>query len=277
MNKIIIDVSEHNGVIDFKKVKEQGIYGVIIRIGWIGNKNNHTIDKKFIENYNNARQAGLNIGFYVYSYVNSPNSMINAIEWVKNQLANKQAELPIFLDMEDESISSCTKESLTTQCLMFCKTFSDLGFKAGVYANKYWFTTLLDINRLLNYKIWLAEWNSNENHSLGYKVDLWQYSPAGIVAGIVGKVDMNKCLCECEENQKIEKTEEEIEVKQYVNGTTKEDVFADTNLTNKIGSLNPKESCECLGIYQNRAIVRYKVDNRNNYKIGFVEWLGGVK
>lgn len=67
------------------------------------------------------------------------------------------------------------------------------------------------------------------------------------------------------------------QMKTYQNGSTREDVFSDTNLTNKIGYLNPRESCDCFGIFNNRAIVRYKVDNSNNYKIGFCKWLGGVK
>lgn len=63
----------------------------------------------------------------------------------------------------------------------------------------------------------------------------------------------------------------------YKNGSTVEDVYSDTNCTIKIGSLNPFEACDCLGIFENRAIVRYKIDGNNNYKIGFAKWLGGVK
>ena len=63
----------------------------------------------------------------------------------------------------------------------------------------------------------------------------------------------------------------------YQNGSTKEDVYADTACTNKIGSLNPRESCDCFGIFNSRAMVRYKVDGSDNHKIGFVKWLGGVK
>ena len=63
----------------------------------------------------------------------------------------------------------------------------------------------------------------------------------------------------------------------YQNGSTPENVYADTNCTNKIGSLNPREKCDCFGIFNERAMVRYKVDGTNNYKIGFCKWLGGVK
>ena len=69
----------------------------------------------------------------------------------------------------------------------------------------------------------------------------------------------------------------EEEMKRYKNGSTVEDVFADTNCTNKIGSLNPREECDCFGIFNDRAMVRYQVTGTNNYKIGFCKWTGRVQ
>ena len=66
-------------------------------------------------------------------------------------------------------------------------------------------------------------------------------------------------------------------VRKYKNGSTREDIYADTNLTKKIGSLSPYEECDCFGIFNNRPMVRYKVDGTSNYKIGFAKWTGGVK
>lgn len=66
-------------------------------------------------------------------------------------------------------------------------------------------------------------------------------------------------------------------VRKYVNGSTPENIYADTSLTKKIGTLNPRETCDCFGIFNNRPMVRYKVDGTNNYKIGFAKWTGGVK
>ena len=276
MNKGI-DISEHNGNIDFVKVKQNGIEFVIIRLGWVGNKNNHTIDKKFNEYYLQAKQAGLKIGFYVYSYCKSIEAIRSGADWVLDNLENKEFDLPIFLDLEDNSISYLLKEELTNQAIQFCKIIENWGYTAGVYATKNWFLNKLGINSLLNYKIWLAEWNNNENHSLGYKVDLWQYADNGKIDGISGVVDLNKCLCNCvSENNKIDNGVDG-EVKVYQNGSTPETVYSDVNCTYKIGSLNKYEQCDCLGIFQNRAIVRYKIDNSSNYKVGFVKYLGGVK
>lgn len=66
-------------------------------------------------------------------------------------------------------------------------------------------------------------------------------------------------------------------VRVYQNGSTSENVYADTNCTIKIGSLNPREKCDSFGIFNDKAMVRYLVDGTNNYKIGFCKWTGGVK
>lgn len=83
------------------------------------------------------------------------------------------------------------------------------------------------------------------------------------------------------EDKPIEKNNKESgsdePVRTYINGSTSENVYADTSCTKKIGSLNPRESCDCFGIFNNKAMVRYQVGNTGNYKIGFTKWLGGVK
>lgn len=66
-------------------------------------------------------------------------------------------------------------------------------------------------------------------------------------------------------------------VRKYKNGSTKEIIYSDTNLTKVVGSLSPYEVCDCFGIFNNRPMVRYHVDGTNNYKMGFARWTGGVK
>jgi len=78
------------------------------------------------------------------------------------------------------------------------------------------------------------------------------------------------------DNSNIEKGSDE-EVRTYANGSTREPVYSDTNCTHKIGSLDPWEKCECYGKFDNRAVVRYKVNGTDNYKVGVCKWLGGIK
>lgn len=190
-----LDLSEHNGNVDFSKVKNSGISFVILRVGWIGNKENHTLDKKFKEYYNNAKANGLKVGFYVYSYVENETAMLSAINWVRTQISGKTHEYPLFLDVEDAQISNLSKDKLTNLCKYFCDNFEN----SGVYANLDWFKNKLNVLELTNYKIWLAQWTSASSHSADFKVDLWQYSSKGKVNGINSNVDMNYCL-NCEEN-----------------------------------------------------------------------------
>ena len=209
-----IDLSEHNGNIDFSQVKNDGVNFIILRLGWIGNKNNHTLDKKFDEYYKLAKNVGLQIGAYVYSYCKTVSSMESGAKWVIDQLKYKNIELekPIFIDLEDNSIIECGKDNLTKQCLKFCEMIEQNGFSSGIYANKNWFTNYLDINQLGKYKIWLAEWNGKENHTANFNVDLWQYTSSGKVNGINTRVDMNYCL-NCEVNSEEitgKKSNEEI-------------------------------------------------------------------
>lgn len=277
--KKVIDISQHQGYIDFAKVKSDGIKDVIIRVGWIGNKNNHTLDTYFEDYYKRAIENGFNIGFYVYSYCTSIETLKSGTEWLLKQIKSKKASLPVFLDLEDKQIYNIGKNELTNQAVEFCKMVQNQGFKSGIYASKYWFLNKLDINKLLDFKIWLAEWNGKENHTLPYKVDLWQYSSTGKINGITGNVDMNYCLCECEENEEyIENDEEYFETtKIYKNGSTIENVYSDSVLKNKIGSLNKYEQCECIGQIDGKYIVKYKVDGTNYHKVGFVKYNGGIK
>lgn len=276
MSVLGIDLSENNGYVDFSKLKQQGVNFVIIRVGWIGNYNNHTLDKYFNEYISKAIENNISFGFYVYNYCKSPNKVLEGAKWLYEKIKNYSPTYPIFIDMEDTTIIECGAENLTSQCKTFCDFFIEKGYKAGVYANKNWFNNYLEIKELLNYNIWLAEWNNRDKHTFNYKVDIWQYTSNGMLNGIVGRVDMNKALTSFL-NTDSENKGDEIEVKIYKNGNTKEIVYCDSKCTKEIGYLFPNGTAACLGVFDNRAMVRYQVAGTNNYKIGFVKWLKGIQ
>lgn len=186
----LIDISQHNGNINFEELKNNGIKNVIIRVGWIGNKQNHTLDTKFEENYKKAKENGFKVGFYVYSYCKSVETLRQGVNWLLEKIDTKQNEIGVFLDLEDETIQEIGRQNLTDQAKQFCEIIKNSGYIAGIYANKYWFEHLLDIKQLLNYKIWLAEWNKKDNYSVTFRVDIWQYGQTEI-KGINGQVDIN--------------------------------------------------------------------------------------
>ena len=80
-----IDVSEHEGNIDWNKTKKY-IDFAVLRLGWIGNKNNHTIDTKFRRNYSECKRLGIPVGVYVYNYCNNENTIRQGADWTINSL-----------------------------------------------------------------------------------------------------------------------------------------------------------------------------------------------
>ena len=278
---LVIDISQHNGYVNFVNLKSKGIEGVIIRLGWIGNKNNHTLDTYFETYYQEAKKYNIPVGIYVYSYVKSYNNMVLACNWIKEKIKGKSFELPLFIDMEDSSTVSSGKDDLTNQAIYFNKFFSTQGYTTGTYANLNWFKNYLDISKLVDWKIWCAQYNSTL--TLNWKCDLWQYTSNGKFEGITtSRVDCNKVMCDCnvpsvEPEKPSNESEVFVNMKIYKNGSTPEIVYSDTSLQNRIGSLDRYEKCDCLGIFNNRPLVKYKVNGTSNFKCGFVKWLGGVR
>ena len=183
-----IDVSYHKGDIDWNKVKPSVSF-VILRLGWIGNKNNHTIDPKFEEYYNQCKSLNIPIGVYVYNYCNSEENAISSAKWVIDKLTNKTLELPVYLDMEDNSLESLGKTKLTNICIAFNTEIEKTGLWAGVYANLNWYNNFLDKNLIKKkYTTWIAHYTSGIDKYKG-EYDMWQSSSSGRIDGISSNVD----------------------------------------------------------------------------------------
>jgi len=190
-----IDVSSHQGTINWQKVKQAGIEFAIIRLGY-GDNIERQDDTQFLNNVNGCIANNIPFGVYIYSYATSINgnaSIQSEIEHTKRQL-NKLNKKPfcVYIDMEDKSAEKLGKNMLTYYAEQFCVEISSLGYKAGVYANQYWFNTFLNVSQIASYgySIWCAKYSdSKPNISSNY--DIWQYSDKGRIDGINGNVDMN--------------------------------------------------------------------------------------
>lgn len=266
-NDIIIDLSEHNGYVDFDKLKTTNVKGIIIRAGWIGNKNNHTVDKYFEDYYKNATRVGFPVGVYVYNYCKSIEAVKSGCKWLYNLTKGKTFDLGFFIDMEDNSTIICGKNNLTDIAKYFCEYFKN----SGVYANLDWFKNYLNYEQLEKYTIWLAQYNSKM--TFNKKVDLWQFSNKEKFIGIVGNVDTSKVL-------KNYPQEVENVVEYFINNSYITPVYCDWNCTYRIGSLNKAEKVQSLGLNINSkgervVIVHYPVDKTSNAKVGFVRMTNG--
>lgn len=202
-----IDISTFQKNVDYAKLKEQGIQFAIIRCGF--GKNSSQKDAMFEEHYRGLKEQGIAIGTYLYSYATSPDNAIKEAENCLNFIKGKTFELPIFYDLEDSLVEKQGRVNITQSAINFCEKIEQAGYRAGIYANLYWFKNLIDISKVDKYYIWLAQWS--QTHSADFRVDLWQYSSKGQILGINGNVDLDiDYNCLLDNSQSALKTNEQI-------------------------------------------------------------------
>ena len=209
-----IDVSKHQGIIDWKKVKASGVEFAIIRIGYGGSE--PVKDERFEENYKNAKANGLKVGTYLYSYANSESDVEAEVKAILKWLDGKTFDLPFYLDVEDKKTQGkLSVNELTNYVYNICERIEKAGYFTGIYASKNWLETKLDMNKLNRFTVWLAQWSSNPTYQGSYA--MWQYTSDGSINGINGRVDMNYQLKELggslnitSDNENYKKSNEEI-------------------------------------------------------------------
>lgn len=184
-----IDVSYWQGEVDFKAVKESGVSFVIMRIG-----TSYSKDSTFERNYQNARENGLDIGCYFYTYSKDVESARKDAEDVISWIGDKQLEYPVYFDIEDPSLEGLPKTEKMAICEEFRQRVGDAGFLVGLYTNSYWLDYLLDKELCYNnYEIWLANWTSTglPDKDMSGICNVWQYTDKGVVVGVKGGVDLD--------------------------------------------------------------------------------------
>ena len=187
-----IDVSTWNGNIDWNKVKSSGVSYVIIRTGYRGSTQGSLVeDNKFRQNIKGATNAGLKVGVYFFSQAINEVEAVEEASMVLSQIKGYKLAYPVFIDVEPSGgrADGLSTGDRTKVVNAFCQTIQNNGYKAGIYANKSWFTNKLNTSALSGYKIWLAQYNSTVTYKGRY--DMWQYSDKGKINGISGNVDMN--------------------------------------------------------------------------------------
>lgn len=196
-----IDVSHHNGIINWYSVANSDIDFAIIRAGSTAvNGEVLYTDTKFETNYSGATSAGIKVGAYYYcgAYTQAGFER-NAYDFL-NLLDGKSFDLPVYIDIERASKQrSLGKDTLTTYVLSALDIINDAGYTAGIYANRDWFKNYLDESRIRDsgYAIWWAQYPSGSYAVNPDKYDkssvcgIWQYSSLGKINGIGGNVDVD--------------------------------------------------------------------------------------
>ena len=191
---LCVDVSEHNGTLDWAKIKKAGIDAAIIRTGY---GVSHT-DKQFYNNMDGAIAQGMKIGIYHFSYALNVDGAKNEAAFVIKLLKQYKDKitLPVYFDFEYDTVTYAKKQGVTlgknafnNHCVAFCEAIKAAGYKPGVYYNKDYYNTMVSLSSVGGYSQWYAQYASSPSIS---DYDLWQFSSTYTIAGCSGKFDMSE-------------------------------------------------------------------------------------
>lgn len=190
-----IDVSKWNGTIDWASVAKSGVSFAIIRSGFRGSTEGGLIeDTKFVTNIKNATANGIKVGVYFFTQAKNEVEAVEEASMVLGQVSGYKISYPIFLDVESAGAGAraedLSKAERTAVINAFCKTISNAGYTAGLYANKTWLNNKINTSELTAYKIWIAQYNTEVTYT-ATRYDLWQYTSKGSLNGISGDVDFD--------------------------------------------------------------------------------------
>jgi len=187
-----IDVSHYQGDIDWKKVKATGVQFAIIRAGY--GKYAYQEDPCFEDNIEGAYNAGIPVGVYWYSYADTAaearqeaEACLTVINPYKDMIT-----LPVFFDQEYEPAILAAGNSIRTECCVaFIKAIEAAGYKAGLYGSQDWLDNKIDDSQIPETAtVWVAQYSYKCTYTGRYTI--WQYTSAGKVDGISGRVDLNQ-------------------------------------------------------------------------------------
>ena len=189
-----IDVSAHQGRIDWTQVAQAGVEFAMIRAGYRGyTQGDLEQDAYFAQNLDGALAAGLEAGVYFFSQAITVEEAAEEAQLVLTMLEGRELAYPIVFDWEDIEADArtdgMTSLLLTDIAETFCKTIEDAGYRAGIYFNQRFGYQEFDLLRLQDRVFWLAEYNIPP--TFDYDFQIWQYTSDGAVPGIDTPVDLN--------------------------------------------------------------------------------------
>lgn len=202
-NTVGVDVSSHQGLIDWEQVADAGVDFAMIRVGYRGyTEGNIYKDSYFTYNINRALEEGLEVGIYFYSQAVTVEEALEearqTLEWIEGY----DVTYPVVFDWErvstDSSRTRTTTSSVITACAqVFCQEIAQAGYLPMTYGSPSKIGVDLDLTQLLDYPFWLAHYTTGwKPSSYRYQYHMWQYTSNGSVAGIDGRVDLNLCLAD---------------------------------------------------------------------------------
>lgn len=195
-----VDISKQTGSVNFRSLKAAGVDYVMIRVGGRGYSTGQiSLDDDFKEHIEGAIAEELDIGIYFYSQAISPEEAVQEASFVIQNLEPYRAHIkyPVAIDMEfvanDEArIDGLSREDRTNVTIAFLEAVKGAGYVPMVYGDKEWLIKEVDLTKLQNYDIWLAQEADIPDYP--YQYAMWQYSTKGVVNGIKGDANLNICF-----------------------------------------------------------------------------------
>lgn len=194
-SKFGIDVSSHQGDIDWQAVTDDGVQFAFIRAVYRGyGTGKLVVDEKCIQNIEGAQAAGIDVGVYVFSQAVSEEEVMEEASTVFNLIDGYELQLPIVFDVEKVSdnearTNALSVEDRTNLTIKFLDAVEAAGYEGMIYHNTEMGAMLIDLTQLTKYPKWFAGYN--KEFYWPYEYQLWQYSESGTVNGIKGNVDLD--------------------------------------------------------------------------------------
>lgn len=195
-----IDISKHNGSVNFRSLKAAGIDYVMLRLGARGYSTGQlSLDDNFVENIEAAVEAGLDIGIYFYSQAINQEEAVQEVNFIVQNLEPYRANItyPVAFDMENVSndkarIDELSRDDKTTITASFLSGVQAAGYNPMIYGNKEWLIKNIDLAKLQDYDIWLSQ--DQDIPDYPYQFAMWQYTTTGVVNGVKGDANLNICF-----------------------------------------------------------------------------------
>lgn len=202
-SRVGVDVSSHQGEIDWQAVAQAGVEFAMIRAGYRGYTEGGLFeDPFFAQNIRGAQEAGLQIGVYFFSQAVSEAEALEEAEFLLRLIEDCPVSYPVVFDWERQSAETSrtreTDDSTITACAAaFCGAIEAAGYLPMVYTSPSKAYGELDLATLSDYPLWLAHYTPNYTFtSFRYHFSMWQYTSSGSVPGIAGGVDLNLALAD---------------------------------------------------------------------------------
>ena len=185
----LIDVSKHNGIIDWAKVKKAG-YHAILRCGY-GDDIKSQDDAKFLYNAQQCEKLGIPYGVYLYSYAKTDKQITSEINHTLRLLKGRKLSYPVYFDTEESGTQSVAGKFAKK----YCEAMEKAGYWAGIYASESWWNAYVKPTCGDRFTKWIAKYGTNTGSPQSKpnvnRTDIWQYSSKGKVSGVSGYVDVN--------------------------------------------------------------------------------------